>query len=240
MEAAFDDSLTANRLVLDGLRGVFTFLVLYEHFHDFHRDKISSNFVVNTYLFVLISGFTTSLQLRDAPRFETKRNQHDALPTPSGGQDTAAAATTLQKRQPFGLAMFMQTRIVGLFPALWIALLLNIPMWNAVHTKSQHVQVTCSALYVIGMQSWYRPECAHYGPNNVLYASIIFNDFIIYAVVRYLFSAAQNYLMTWASPRLCPPVAFYPLGGTKNRTWRQFIGEFILWASFRLCCILWP
>ena len=35
------------------------------------------------------------------------------------------------------------------------------------------------------MQSWWRPQCGQYGPNNLLYASILINCFLIYAVLRY-------------------------------------------------------
>ena len=47
------------------------------------------------------------------------------------------------------------------------------------------VQVVCSALYIVAMQSWWRPQCGQYGPNNLLYASILINCFLIYVVLRY-------------------------------------------------------
>ena len=37
------------------------------------------------------------------------------------------------------------------------------------------------------MQSWYRPACHEYGPNNLLYASLLINVCIIYGVGRKVF-----------------------------------------------------
>ena len=51
-------------------------------------------------------------------------------------------------------------------------------------------RTVCAILYPIGMQSWYRPACHEYGPNNMLYASLLINICIIYGVgrtVRYNF-----------------------------------------------------
>ena len=95
-------------------------------------------------------------------------------------------------------------RIIGIFPIMWLALALNAPRWavgdyaqthasnipesgpNSVAPGSPETQVmsVCTFLYVIGMQSWYRPQCRLNGPDNILYASIIINEFIIYAVLR--------------------------------------------------------
>jgi hypothetical protein len=57
-----------DRKLLEGVRGIFTFLVLYDHFHN-PKNAIASDFTADTYLFVMISGFTTALQLRETPRF---------------------------------------------------------------------------------------------------------------------------------------------------------------------------
>ena len=53
-------------------------------------------------------------------------------------------------------------------------------------------RTVCAILYPIGMQSWYRPACHEYGPNNLLYASLLINICIIYGVgrkVRYNFES---------------------------------------------------
>jgi hypothetical protein len=43
--------------------------VLYDHFHHPH-SAINQDFTADTYLFILISGFTTALQLRETPIFK--------------------------------------------------------------------------------------------------------------------------------------------------------------------------
>ena len=66
------------------------------------------------------------------------------------------------------------------------------PLPLALHLPHTHThtplptQVTCSILYVVAMQSWWRPQCGQYGPNNMLYASILVNCFLLYAIIRFV------------------------------------------------------
>ena len=54
-------------------------------------------------------------------------------------------------------------------------------------------------------QSWWRPQCANYGPNNILYASLIVNVFLIYGVGRKcLIEPLQEALFAWASEEVHP------------------------------------
>jgi hypothetical protein len=57
----------------------------------------------------------------------------------------------------------------------------------------------CVFLYVIGMQSWLRPNCGVSGPNSLLYSSIIWNEFLIYAILRWLFIQIQTHVAQWRS-----------------------------------------
>ena len=307
LENCFEDLLATNRALIEGVRGIFTFLVLYDHFHNPH-NAISSSFSADTYLFVMISGFTTALQLRetaqfvhvepddvceiqlnpilngdtqnthnnqnnnsnnhsvndynsamDSPRSErNERNGREAdigrvrkssitedsqglftstSPTVGGAEwfsvsvkgGTGPAGLKLLPRKSFNIRSFIVSRCVGLYPILWVALLLNIPPWINVHVNDDKVNNTqkavCSVLYVIGMQSWYRPTCHLYGPNNLLYASIILNCFILYGIGRMILMTLQNHLMTYASEELSPLTLRPPRRIRRSRTWKQWVGD---------------
>ena len=294
-ENSFEDMLSSNRSLIEGLRGIFAFLVLYDHFHN-PRHAIASAFTADTYLFVMISGFTTSLQLRESPRFENRKETDDHIqelntntndeigssssmpkkmmsnhlknlniPMPmqmnnscseeNDNQDLFLAMSPgsnnkgffsvltdqngnegglkLLPRNGFKIIPFIVSRLVGLLPILWLALLLNIVPWvdGGVGTDPR-VKASCTVLYVIGMQSWWRPACHYYGPNNVLYASIILNCFILYAFGRLLIITVQDYFMTWASEELSPVSLKPPRRILRTRSWSQWIGDKMIVLSF--------
>ena len=160
----------------------------------------------DTYLFIMLTGFTTALQLRSIPRFQVDKNNE----------------CVLRQRDDFNWSNFILTRIVGLFPMLWLALLFHAPWWylqdnttmiNPDSTPAEHapglpqsqVAAVCTFLYIFGMQSWYQPACFNNGPNQVLYASVIFNQFLGYVVFRLCVIRAQNWMMSWRSKDYVPP-----------------------------------
>ena len=197
LEASFDEILMSNRLTLEGLRGIFMFLVIYDHYHN-PRIKISPQFQVDVFLFMVLSGLTTSFQLRETPVFE-KRPQHIEGQRPY----------VLKARSDFKIIPFMVTRMVGLYPILWLALLLHIPLqlksdkYNSTNPSVKKV-AECQVLYIFALQSWLRPQCRVYGPNYVLYASIIFVVCIYYAILRKGLVLIQNYVMQWSSTEYDP------------------------------------
>ena len=90
-----------------------------------------------------LSGFTTSLQLRETPTFvkvinpssiSAKESEQDAEKyglsdfheLESGNK---SVTYVLQRRQQLNIRSFMLSRLVGLMPILWLGLLLNIPPW---------------------------------------------------------------------------------------------------------------
>jgi hypothetical protein len=283
LENSFEDIMSTNRAAIEGIRGVFTFLVLYDHFHNPH-NAISATFAMDTYLFVMISGFTTALQLRESPQFlkvdasgsigerlnSIQENSENCNPmidlTKKGpglgrqmssveedtqslflpaGPDTNSWCSVavkgearveglkLKSRTSFQIGPFMLSRCIGLFPILWIALLLNIPPWmNEIHDATAVVRGTCSVLYVIGMQSWWRPTCRFYGPNNLLYASILLNCFILYSLGRLVVSAVQERCMSWSSKELSPVTLKPPRRMMRTRTWKQWAGDKAVMLSF--------
>jgi hypothetical protein len=141
-------------------------MVLWDHYSPLDN---AASWQADTALFVMISGFTTSLQLRIPPR--TTKNSNSP-------------------RELFNWKTFVLSRAVGIFPLLWFGLVLAIPYWIE---RPVMDKAACASLYVIGMQSWWRPACHVSGPNMLLYASIIWNVFLIYCVARWLLFKVQIY-----------------------------------------------
>eukprot|EP01038_Epipyxis_sp_PR26KG_P005095 gene5095-7104_t len=178
----FEALLGRNVDFILGLRGFYAFMVLWDHYHG--EDSLtSSSWAVDTGLFVLISGLTTSFQLRIAPK---------VISTPNG--------VTLLPLQPFKPFHFLISRAIGIFPVLWIGIIISIPFWldQAKYQKSTgHFSAIeegiCAPLYVIGFQSWVRPQCHHTGPNHLVFVfgSIILNVFIIYSIGKFIWSRYQ-------------------------------------------------
>ena len=170
-KSCFDNMILANRDVLEGFRGMLMLMVLFDHFRN-PSIHLSSSFGADTMVFVIISGFTTALQLR-----------------PLRGDD----GEIVDPMRPWDWTSFLVSRAVGIIPTLWLALILNIPRWY-LHDKwaagfyHRHYtvgdEVTCASLYVVCMQSWVRPLCHELGPNDVLYASIIW---YVYLPLKYIY-----------------------------------------------------
>jgi hypothetical protein len=175
--------------LLLSIRGILTLLVLYEHFHGPER-VISPLVSSNTSLFVLLSGFSTALS-------------------------SSSSTSNL-----------LVTRAVGIFPLLWVALLLNAPRWIEEDMIRSHglsprghpivpdVDISpdfylkrdsliCDVLYVLALQCWYRPQCRERGPNNVIYASILWSVFILYVGALWVCRhCALPRACSFSSPRL--------------------------------------
>ena len=135
-------------------------------------------FLADIALFVILSGFTTALQLREA--------------RPGGA--------------PLDLGQFLASRALGIYPVLWLVLLLNAPRW-ALQTRlagdslpPSEVAV-CAVLNVLAMQA-YIPACDNTGPGtSVYYASIIISAFVFYGLLRKLVHLLDD------RPPVLPPSA---------------------------------
>ena len=90
-------------------------MVLFDHYPAVRQNQ---DIKTDTYLFILMSGFTTALQLRSSPIFEKKANGND------GGFDVI-----LQARKPFDWRKFLITRVVGIVPLMWFAYIYHAPYW---------------------------------------------------------------------------------------------------------------
>lgn len=179
-DADFENGIVSNVRLYEGIRGVLTFLVLWDHYHPAYIFAAKA-IRIDTALFVLMSGFTSAMQLREPPQRED-------------GQ--------LKARASFDLLRFIVSRAIGIFPILYVCLCIAAPQWKendqmriSEGKYSQRDSDTCTVLYVIGMQSWLRPQCRVLGADSMVYASIIMNVFLIYGGSRLLLSNSQSFLM---------------------------------------------
>ena len=103
--ADFENGIICNRRVYEGMRGVFTFMVLWDHYHP-TNIFMADSFAADTALFVIISGFTTALQLRDVPQ----------------RSETDDSFEIIKPRGSFDWYSFLTGRAVGIFPILWLVI----------------------------------------------------------------------------------------------------------------------
>ena len=205
LEASFDEILISNRLTLEGLRGIFMFMVIYDHFHN-PLVPISSAFAGNINLFMIMTGFTTPLQLRETPVFvkrssEDKSTLDDNRPLNSSEPNSIA----VKVRPSFKIIPFILSRMVGLYPILWLAIICDTPIkLKFPSTQDVKTQAICQVLHLVALNSLYRPACQIYGPNYVLYASLLFCVCILYGIIRKFWVKFQNYVMEWASEDIDP------------------------------------
>jgi len=230
------DCVASNLKIFEGLRGLFTAMVLAGHFFyypDTPEGQVWYPYTLkgDVYFFLIMSGFTTSLQLRQAPKFSL----------------AADGKRILLPRDPLNWKMFLITRTIGVLPILWLALILYSPVWYKpdlypagttgpdIVKRGSIESNGCAVLYVIGMQSWYRPTCHYVGPNNCVYASAILNIFIIYIAIRMAIIKIQDYLMALREDHFMLPHETDDerdqWGGHKvlsaKRTWPQWLGNVV-------------
>ena len=234
----FDNAVLSNMRLVEGLRGALSVLVLWDHLHG-KNNVLNDVWRADTSLFVLLSGFTTTLQLRP----------------------TRIVSTTRDAYKTWKWQSFLFSRFIGVFPLLWLALVFNAPRWYYFdiwmqqhgHVKSPphrdsfgrygvdpSVEAECTFLYVIAMQQWNHAKCAPLGPYDVYYASVIWNCYLIYAALRIILDKLQKYFrLHWApetlcdkstlSPRLTPWVEFTISWFDNNLNWGPFMIISTLW-----------
>lgn len=231
-ESSFEDEYSnicaSNLPMLDGLRCVFTFIVLFDHFWSNTSWDLDNGAIgASIQMFLLVTGWGTALILREPEklRFQTVTRWFKK-DTKSAAEEQVRGYLVL-RRAFFNWRSFLLTRFVGLFPVLWLALLLMTPMWllqdklrreqtEAYYSLSPadrptkdpmdltingYAQTTngviCSALYVTGLNAFYRPQCRSNGPNALLFASIIWGLFLLWIVPKILWVWIQEKLMRW-------------------------------------------
>ena len=224
-------ALLANKRLIDGLRGIFTIMVLYNHWHS-DATYVSTALNVDTTLFYMISGFTTASQLRAIP--EIKKEPDGKLSVPP--------------KPVFSLSNFYLLKAVGLYPIMWLTLLLSAPMWYMLdeyqfstnHVKGLHQSpeaATCTFLYVIGMNVW-SETCTRRGP-DIRYASGLIITMMLYGGIRYLWTEVLRRMSSWVSDSdWCTKTkafTLFPSLTDQAQPWRQYFGK----LSYYLSCNLY-
>ena len=163
-------SLLVNRRFLEGIRGYLTILVIIDHFYYYNKDGnveiFGHRLLVDTFLFVITSGFTVALQ---------NISLKESDPTKSHWNSKS----------------FLYSRFIGLFPLYWVALLLCIPriiyFWNtSTHPYNETLSNGNFSFYiiltVIGLQEWTRYALRYI--HDVYYVSLIWGVFLVYALCQ--------------------------------------------------------
>ena len=193
---SFDDRVLVNRDLLEGIRGVLTLLVWWDHGHSQYLT-MNYTFQSDTELFILMSGFATALQFRSTREIRSPKDL----------------------KSFWDIKSFLISRAVGVFPVMWLALLLNAPRWHlrALHDVMERQynmnkfdklpypvsiwsndpsvssnEGFCAPFYVFAMQSWLKNICTDVGPYDVYYAAVIWTCFLAYAVIRLLLDRFQK------------------------------------------------
>ena len=126
--------------------------------------RLTHVFQVDTTLFVLLSGFTTGLQTGASRGYVLDDPLHDTE------QDTVK---TRLKPKFFDWKNFLITRAVGVFPILWLVLLVSLPSWIEQQNKhdisvlennkslkalnkEHEVAAMCGVLHVVALSTWWR------------------------------------------------------------------------------------
>lgn len=214
VEADLEEGFLSNRRLYEGMRGLLALMVLWDHYHPDKLPTVDA-FQSDTFLFVILSGFTAAIQLRDPPKRSSKRSD-----------------SIVELRGTFDWKAYLMGRAVGIFPILWAALIISTPRWIIVDTMlvrggvfSYEQSLQCIPLYISGIQSLFRPQCKHLGPNTTVYASLIWTVFILYGIMRSVLVRFQNLVMRWAS------------ADAEKKGLRCYIGNCMMMVAFNRPCV---
>jgi hypothetical protein len=123
----------------------------------------------------------------------------------------------LQLVDTFSLRQFLSSRALGLFPILWLTLVIVSPRWylqnnpfvldptphEFVHDLAPpltpQLVATCAFLYTIGMDSHLRPGCLASGPKDVYFGGVLWNLYLIYAITRVIFYRIMPFCLNYVT-----------------------------------------
>ena len=198
-EISFDAHSGNNVEIFEGMRGLFAFMVLWDHYHG--SISTNSGIVVDTTLFFILSGVSTALQMRTVPQYlvETAVVESPRVDTEMAGGDGERIFNKtkylLQPRPVFDVFSFLTLRFVGLFPLLWLAIIIITPQVLNLSGDQEQQMKNCLPYFVSGMQSWVK-SCNGETPYDEWYVSVLINIFIVYAALRLLLSFTLDSLMS--------------------------------------------
>lgn len=213
-DAIVDKAALMNKNLLEGVRGFLIILVMIDHFAWNNIPLYGYRLSCDTYLFILLSGFTTLLQ--DFSPFEIFD----------------------KKPQLWDWRTFVASKWVGLFPMYWLAIILAIPrlviaknyvISSGQMTPSQYG--TLMALYILGLNTWDKQQndIAH----DLYFVSLIWSVFLIFTIVK-LIHHNSTHIAYRALGYLCVAgtlygISFYyaalvgPISGTAYFTFGAFL-----------------
>jgi len=128
-EHEYGEITASNLKMMDGFRAVFSCIVLLDHFWVLTSWDLSNRMYKQSIpMFILLTGWGTALQFRNPLRFHTVTRcfrADEATPL----EEKVLGYRPLP-REPFAWKQFLVTRIVGLFPIMWLGLILSWPAWT--------------------------------------------------------------------------------------------------------------
>ena len=231
--------LLSNRRFFDGMRGYLSILVLIDHY--FYNAWVTRNFKlkVDTLLFVLLTGFTTILMdivSTDAAKKVARQANKDAGRDPNFNISNRTVTN-------WNTAKFLYMRWIGLFPILWVSIILNIPRLietypMRLHQMSPTQYKTYMTLSVLGLQSW--SINSNVVLHDVYYISMLWSVFCVYALCKCIHHSNYRILPDWVKGIMYGGIAYglyqaylyHPTGGTHPPRGAQyfFLGALVAYT----------
>ena len=182
----FDEIVASNIVMFEGCRGILALLVLWEHYHD-PKYEINFDIAADSGMFFIVAGLTASLQYR-------------ILPLHMGRVDSGIR---LLPRRPFECLAFLQSKYLGIYPCLWLTLLICVPNWYM--NEPKHVDdPLCYPLWIVGVQTMSK-ACVDNGPYGIWFASTLIIVLFVYAVFRVIFGYVQDWIISGRSKDFIVP-----------------------------------
>eukprot|EP01040_Poterioochromonas_malhamensis_P014148 gene14148-15643_t len=215
---------------MDGLRGLFTLMVLFNHWHS-EKVFVTTALNVDTTLFYMISGFTNASQLRVLPTIRKEEK----------------GELTTSPKPPMDWIKFYLIRAVGLYPIMWLSLIINAPIWEAqdkyqfphheAGLPQEKEAAVCTFLYIIGMNVW-SESCTSRGP-DVRYASGLIITMIFYGYFRYY---TTQTIRSFSSSINLTSLTTITKGFTDitvslkdvNQSWKDYFGKVSVYLGYNL------
>lgn len=174
-------AMIANRRLLEGIRGVLSIIVIIDHFFLGIPSRYGTRIRADTLLFVIITGFTITLQNLVSQKKKVLPNKvavSASTVVVADGEQQAVADDDFE--DTWNSAQWLYTRALGLFPIYWLTMLISVP---AVLMFPAPFSATNRAVYftitAMGLQSWTMWSVLY--QHDIYYVSLIWNIFVMYS-----------------------------------------------------------
>ena len=163
IQTTLNKLLLFNRLMTDGYRGILIILIIYDHVF-LKTAENGSRVHADTYLFIVLTGFTTTLQSIDYAD-----SCHD----------------TNTKGSQWNFSQFLSSRLLGLIPLYWVSIALCVPR-VIINLPSANLSSGGLALlyllYIFALNDW--TDWCGILMTDLYYVSLILGVFFIYALYK--------------------------------------------------------